>query len=149
MKKTLILILFFITSCGYQPVYLNKNTENLEFSKIILKGRSDLNRKIINTLSIKGNEKNNNLNELLLITDYKIEETSKNSKGQVQSYKSTIIVDVIISKNEKTVEKKKIIKNFTYGNKDKKFKLVEYQNKIKENLINEIIAELILFLNLR
>ena len=99
MKKTLILILFFITSCGYQPVYLNKNTENLEFSKIILKGRSDLNRKIINTLSIKGNEKNNNLNELLLITDYKIEETSKNSKGQVQSYKSTIIVDVIISKN--------------------------------------------------
>lgn len=149
MKKTLILILFFITSCGYQPVYLNKNTENLEFSKIILKGRSDLNRKIINTLSIKGNEKNNNLNELLLITDYKIEETSKNSKGQVQSYKSTIIVDVIISKNEKMVEKKKIIKNFTYGNKDKKFKLVEYQNKIKENLINEIIAELILFLNLR
>ena len=149
MKKTLILILFFITSCGYQPVYLNKNTENLKILKIILKGRSDLNRKIINTLSIKGNEKNNNLNELLLITDYKIEETSKNSKGQVQSYKSTIIVDVIISKNEKTVEKKKIIKNFTYGNKDKKFKLVEYQNKIKENLINEIIAELILFLNLR
>lgn len=149
MKKTLILILFFITSCGYQPVYLNKNTENLEFSKIILKGRSDLNRKIINTLSIKGNEKNNNLNELLLITDYKIEETSKNSKGQVQSYKSTIIVDVIISKNEKIVKNKKIIKSFSYGNKDKKFELVEYQNRIKENLIDEIIDELILFLNLR
>ena len=47
MKKTLILILFFITSCGYQPVYLNKNTENLEFSKIILKGRSDLSSPIL------------------------------------------------------------------------------------------------------
>jgi|TARA_B110001450_G_C17372491_1_gene380265 hypothetical protein len=149
MKKTLILILFFIFSCGYQPIYLNKNTENFEFSKIVFDGENKINRKLINTLSLKQRENDKNLNEILLKTYFRIEETSKNSKGQVQSYRSNIIVDVIISKNEKIVKNKKIIKSFSYGNKDKKFELVEYQNRIKENLIDEIIDELILFLNLR
>jgi len=149
MKKTLILVLFFIFSCGYQPIYLNKNTENFEFSKIVFDGENKINRKLINTLSLKQRENDKNLNEILLKTYFRIEETSKNSKGQVQSYRSTIVVDVIISKNEKIVKNKKIVKNFSYVNKEKKFELVEYQNRIKENLIDEIIDELILFLNLR
>ena len=53
MKKTLVILLFFLIGCGYQPVYLNKSIQNLEYSKIILTGNNEINRKITSILSIK------------------------------------------------------------------------------------------------
>ena len=37
MKKTFFILLFFISSCGYQPIYINKSTEIYEFEKIVSK----------------------------------------------------------------------------------------------------------------
>ena len=55
MKKILIIIIFFINSCGYQPIYINKDRDSLEFSKISLIGDKDINRKILNSLNISEN----------------------------------------------------------------------------------------------
>jgi hypothetical protein len=39
MKIVLLFLFFFLMSgCGYQPIYLNKNIQNLEFSEIVLDG---------------------------------------------------------------------------------------------------------------
>ena len=92
MKKILIIIIFFINSCGYQPIYINKDTDSLEFSKISLIGDKDINRKILNSLNISENSSNMLEKQLMLETSYKIDETSKNSKGQIASYRSQIIV---------------------------------------------------------
>jgi len=101
MKKILLIFIFFLTSCNYQPIYVNKNLNNIEFSKIIIEGEKDINRKIINSLSLKENEFDDTLNNLLIESSYEIQETSKNSKGQVQSYRSIIKVNLII-KNKKS-----------------------------------------------
>ena len=56
MKKNLIILFFFLlTSCGYQPVYLNKNLKNFEFQEIVFNGEKDINEKIVNILKIKKN----------------------------------------------------------------------------------------------
>ena len=147
MKKIFV-ILLFLTSCGYQPLYLNNNLKKNEFQKIVLKGDSEINRKIVNRLQIKENEFDKELNELLINSLYNVSETSKNSKGIVETYRSKITVLINIKKNKKIVKSKEFSKDFSYSNRDNKFELVQYQNKIKSNLIDKSIEEINLYLNI-
>jgi len=149
MKKIFFTILFFVSSCGYQPVYLNKSLNNMEFSEISHQGEININRKIINSLSLKKDKLNKNLNELFIKTSFEIAETSKNSKGQVESYRSSLYLELEVKKDDKIIRDKKIVRNFSYNNLDNKYELVEYQNEIKTDLIKQAMEEVILFLNLR
>ncbi len=149
MKKFLVVIIFLISSCGYQPIYINNNLKNFEFSKIVTEGEKDVNKKIINSVSLKENSSNILLNEILLKSSFKVEETSKNKKGQVNSYRSSIFVSLSINKNDKTIKTKNFSGEFTYNNKDNKFELVEHQSDIKDDLINQVVEDIILFLNLQ
>ena len=74
MKKILIILLFFISHCGYQPIYLNKNSQNFEYSKIISEGDSEINVKIINKTSIK--ETDSISRKLYISSFYEIKNTS-------------------------------------------------------------------------
>jgi len=149
MKKILLIFVFLLTNCNYQPIYINKSLNNVEFSKITINGDTDINRKIINSLSLKENEFDDTLNNLLIESSYNIQETSKNSKGQVESFRSQIIVNLIINNKKETILNKNFIKDFSYANKENKYELVQYQNEVKNNLINKIIEDIILFVNLQ
>ena len=148
MKKLLLIFIFLLSECGFQPIYTNKSLDNVEFFKITLEGDADINRKIVESLSFKENELQDTLNSLLIKSSYIISETSKNSKGQVESYKSQIILSLIIKDNNKVIESKNFSKEFSYNTKDNKFELVRYQNEVKENLIFKIIEDIILYMNI-
>ena len=66
MKKSLLILILFITSCGYQPIYLNQDIKKLEFSKITLEGEKDINRKMVGSLPYRENKSKDSLSELLL-----------------------------------------------------------------------------------
>ena len=149
MKKILIISIIFITSsCGYQPLYSKKSFNDLEFKIITLKGNKNLNQKIINTLSIKENKKLLTKNELTIETNIQIFETSKNTKGQVKSYRSTAATSIIIKNDDIVTKNKKFVQSFSYNNKANKYELKEYQKEIEDNLVNKIIEELIIYMNL-
>ena len=147
-KIILLLTLFISTSCGYKPIYLKNDQLMLEFNKIVSIGDQRLNKKIINTVGLLESEFNESLNELSLETNFDIEETSKNTKGQVETYRSVINVKLTIKKDEKILKSKNFLKEFSYNNKDNKFELTQYQSEIKYNLINKSSEEILLFLNL-
>jgi|TARA_Y100000389_G_scaffold204921_1_gene260844 hypothetical protein len=149
MKKFLLLLLFWISQCGYQPIYSNNSQKNFDFFEIITQGENDINRNIINSISLREDKNNKLLNEFWLKTFFTVNETSKNSKGQVGSYRSSILVEVILKKNKNILKKKEFSKEFSYNNLANKFELVEYQNDIKDKLTNEVIEEIFLFLNLQ
>ena len=113
-KIIIILILLINTSCGYKPIYLKDDKLFLEFDKIILIGDERINKQIINIVGLKENESNSLENELTLKTNFNIKETSKNSKGQIQTYRSTISVQLIIKKNEKIINSKYFLNEFSY-----------------------------------
>ena len=69
-------------------------------------------------------------------------------RGQIKSYKSKIVVNLTIKNDINIIRTKSFSEEFAYNNKDNKFELVEYQENIKEDLINKIIEDTILFLNL-
>ena len=148
MKKTFFILLFFISSCGYQPIYVNKSSEIYEFKKIVFSGDNYINNKIINILSIKENNEIDNNNILHIVSSFDTEEVSKNSKGQVELYKSTINVNLQIKNiNNQIIQKRNFVKDFTYNNKQNKFDLEQYQSSIKDDLINRIVSDTIIFLN--
>ena len=148
MKKILIVFLILLSQCGFQPIYIGKSLDNNEFNNILLEGDQEINRKILNSLSFKENTQNNNLDNLFLRTTYKIIETQKSSSEKVESYKSQIELNLIIKKNEEIIASKLFQKELSYDAKDNKFDLVQYQNKIKNDLVNSIIEDIILFLNI-
>ena len=148
MKKLFILILFFITSCGYQALYVNKNNSNLVFSKIELFGDKEINRRIISFISIKEDKSEEKLNQLVLRSNEDIIETSKDSKGRVATLKTTVEIKLVILNGNQIIKEKTFNENFSYNNKDNKFDLTKYQNEIKNNLVDKIIEQMSIYLSL-
>ena len=149
MKKIFILLLLIITSCGYQPIYkIDQNINTLKIKEIELTGDKTLSEKISKELSIEIIKNNESLNKLGVDSQKNITETSKNSKGQVTSYRTTISTIIsIIDGDDNLVRKKDVTKQFSYNVLTNKFKLKEYQEEIENNLINQIIRDINIFLN--
>ena len=146
MKKILLILLFFISHCGYQPIYLNKNPQNFEYSKIISEGDLEINKEIINKTSMK--ETNNTSRKLYISSSYEIKNTSRSSTGKIESYRTIIKVDLESQdKNDKVTQSKSFLKELTYNSKDNNYELVEYQNFVKNKLVDKIIGEIIVYLN--
>ena len=148
MKKFLIIILFLINSCGYQPMYVKQNTQNFEFTEIETYGNKNINRKIISLSPINQVDSKNNVKKLILNSSKNIEITSKNSKGQITSYRTKIAINLKIMKDDQIFKQKDFTEDFSYNNMDNKFDLSEYQRKIEQDLINNIVEKLFFYLNI-
>ena len=149
MKKIFILFLLIGTSCGYQPIYkMDQNIDALKIKEIKLTGDKTLGEKISKGLSLKIINNNKSSNKLEIDSQINITETSKNSKGQITSYRTTISTIVsIIDSNNNLVKKKSVSKQFSYNVLANKFKLKEYQEEVENNLINQIIRDIKIYLN--
>ena len=146
MKKFLI-IFFFITACGYQPLYIIK--DEIFFEKITLSGDKRINRKIVSTSAIKKSSEGNLNNEIILNTNKNIITTSRDSKGQPATFKSLIEVKFTIMKDGKISKEKTFRESFDYNNIENKYDLSTYQNDVENNLIDKIVEDLIIFINLK
>ena len=147
MINRLFLVFFiFLSACGYQPLYTNKISEN-KFSEIILSGEKEISERIKNSSLILEDQNNKNLDKIEINTEYKIEETSKNSQGQIETYRSRLNIILLITNKDEVKNNHNFNKNFDYQNRNNKFELINYQNNIKNSLINEAVKEVIIFLN--
>ena len=149
MKKILLLLMLLIASCGYQPIYLNSNTQNFKFSKISIQGNNKINKAITNSISFEEVETDQSLDTLILNSSYNVIETAKNSKGQVEAYRSKIIVNIKIMKDKETIKERSFFEEFSYNTKKNKFDLVQYQKQIQNNLTKEVIRDINIYLNLK
>ena len=146
MKKILI-IFFFITACGYQPLYIVKN--EILFEKITLTGDKKINRKIVSTSAIKKGSKGNLNNEIILDTNKNIIITSRDIKGQPATFKSSIEVKLTIIQHGKIFREKIFNESFDYNNIENKYDLSTYQNDVEDNLIDKIVEDIIIYINLK
>lgn len=140
-----LIILVFVISCGYNPIY--KSINNYSFNEIILEGNQKLNRQIISTLSLKEDKNDNSLKTLKIETKKNIIATSKNSKGQVQSYRMAIYLSLLILDNKEIIKKKNFVNTFAYSSKENKFELSQYEKQIESDLLKKIIEEINIYFN--
>ena len=147
MINRLFLVFFiFLSACGYQPLYTSTISEN-KFSEIILSGEREISERIKNSSLILEDKNNKNLDKIEINTAYNIEETSKNSQGQIETYRSRLNIILLITNKDEVKNNYSFNKNFDYQNRNNKFELINYQNNIKNSLINEAVKEIVIFLN--
>ena len=149
MKKILIIIFFFISACGYQPIYkVDKEITKIKIKDAKFSGDQEISKEVFLKLPFII-EKNDDLNTLIIESRKIISETSKDSKGQATSYRTSLNINLKLTNSEnKTITDKKLKKEFSYDTKKDKFKLKRYQKQIEKDLIDKISKEIIIFLNL-
>tara|TARA_B110000008_G_C16951512_1_gene556521 strand:- start:1026 stop:1475 length:450 start_codon:yes stop_codon:yes gene_type:complete len=148
MKKIFILLLFIITSCGYQPLYI-KNKNNYKISKVKFVEETSLGKKIYSSLPIEIIKNDKSINKLILSSKKNTIETSKDSKGQITSYRTSITVKLsFLDYKDDLIKEKTLTKDFSYNTQDNKFKLREYQKNVVNSLVDKIIEDIIIYLNM-
>ena len=144
-KKIFIFPIFFLffLSCGYTPIFskkdVNFNIENIKFL-----GDKNVNEKINYSLSNYKNKSDKEKKVSLIInSSKKTYVASKNPKGETQTNKINIDTNVKIILSENNFLVKNFYKSSTYAVIDRKSKQKIIENKLTENLSNEIALQII------
>ena len=145
-KITLLLVIFLIWGCGYQPIYLKKNNLEQEIKSITLSGEQKISKIIVTSLGAKEERNLQTGYNLILESSKSIDIISKDKSGNPSAYKTSIIVNVSLTEREKIIKQKKFVSSFTYNATENKFNLSQYQKNIELNLINEISEKIFIYL---
>jgi hypothetical protein len=146
LKKNLILLILFLffSSCGYTPIFSKKDVnfsiENIEFF-----GDRFVKKRINHTLSVYKNKSDKEKKISLVITSLKnISVASKNSKGEIQTNRISIDVNVKIILPKNSIVEKNFSKSSIYDVVDRKSEQKLIENKLIENLSSTIAQQVIL-----
>ena len=147
MKKIfLILIILFINSCGYTPLYSSKDSN---YKVISLKSNigTSLTNYIQNSIKALSNE--NAEKKFNISFDYSEEITVilKDAKGDPSKNRLKIEIDLsLFDAKNSFISTKKFSESFEYNIDENKFNLKQYEKNIKLNLIEEITKQILEFL---
>ena len=147
-KKNLIkflILLFFISACGYSPIYTSKNS-NFAVSKFNTAGDKKLNQIIFKKLSIYKNSDADKQFTLTIKTSIEKEISSKDTKGNPKTYRINLKSNVIIRDSKGNEKNKVFVKSTDYSNKNNKFDLKKLENQTSKILAEKIADELIIYL---
>ena len=145
MNKFLLLIvsIFILSACSYEPILLKKNYD-FEFNKIEFSGDKTVNEIIKNRISrvSSGNKKYN------IYYNSKIEKSvvSSNEKGDPTIFNLNIDLEYKITDEDKVIIKNKISKQSTYNDIKDKFELSNYEINSIKSLAKKIGDEIMMSL---
>ena len=148
MKKIIfnILIIFFLTSCGYSPIYLQKENINYDIQIGNVKGDRLINNLIVSQLNRNNNLKSDNKIKIDINTEYKKIINSKNATGAAASYELISITSFDIIKNSKA-DRVIVTKKFILDKNDSSVDQNNYERTIKETFASSIVEQLRFKLN--
>ena len=146
-KKIIIIISFLLLlNCGYKPIF-SSSKANFSITEIKLFGDIKIGSKIKKNLNIYKNVKNKSIFYSLKINaDQKQNIISRDAKGDPKIFEMQILVDLTILENNKIKNKKNFKESFSYNNSTDKFSLNQYEKNIEDNLIEKIVAKIIIYL---
>ena len=141
IRKNIIFLflIFFLTNCGFTPVYLNNTNVNFSVEQVNYTGDRELNNFLKTNLNKLKNEKNDNKIYIEANSIYKKIILSKDSVGEVTNYQLEAEVIFLI----KPLNKKIIIKEKQNMNSvDDKFEEARKERLIKQSFASSISSKL-------
>jgi len=147
MKKIFLFISFLLLiSCGYQPIFSNKNS-NVLIEEISFNLNDKISSKIKNGLNYLTYTKNyTKIYKLKLNSEKIIQTVSKDEKGDPLLYKIIVKTNLKIFLKEQLIKETNISKSFNYKNISNKFDLKQYEKTIEQTIIDKIIEDIILII---
>jgi len=140
-----LIILFFISGCGYSPIFSNKDA-NFSIYELSLSGNNKLNKIISGKLNNYKGSNNPKMFSLQLETNLIKEVASKDSKGNPTTYRINLKTDVIVKDAEGNIKNKLFYKSIDYNNSDNKSSLKKFENETSKNLAEKVSDEIIIYL---
>jgi outer membrane lipopolysaccharide assembly protein LptE/RlpB len=146
LKKILIpILLLFLTTCGYEAMYSQKNIANHSFSisEMVLDGENNINIRIkskLNNYTLVEKDK-----QFILKIKSSIEKITlaKNIAGDATNYRSVLKLGVQVVLENNLVNNLEIIESFDYDSIENTFDLKRYEKEIQNTLANTAIDKLI------
>tara|TARA_Y100001970_G_C13873130_1_gene670028 strand:+ start:168 stop:626 length:459 start_codon:yes stop_codon:yes gene_type:complete len=140
-----LIILFFVSSCGYTPIFSNKDS-NFSIVEISSTGNNKLNKTLISKLDNYRKINSEKKFSLNIDTNFKKEIASKDTKGNPKSYQIIINLKISVIDEKNNLREKSFSKSTNYNNINNKLKLKKYENETSTNLIEKIGEEIIIYL---
>tara|TARA_Y100000591_G_scaffold166099_1_gene143279 strand:+ start:6 stop:455 length:450 start_codon:yes stop_codon:yes gene_type:complete len=141
--KSLILI-FFLSGCGYSTIYNDKNYD-VKIKVVNSKGNSNMNSKIIKQIKNFSDKDSNNIINVNIDSNYQNQIISRSSTGSIDDYK--IILNVVYTfEVDNNVEILNIKQDFKLKNTDESFERQKNESTLINNFITSSVREL--FLNI-
>ena len=148
IKKNLInilILLFFLSGCGYSPIFSNKNS-NFSIYELSASGNNKLNKIISSRLNnYKGSDSAKKYS-LTIETKLNKEISSKDSKGNPKSYRINLVSNILVKDLNGIIKNKTFSKSVDYNNRSDKSDLKKYENETSKNLADKISDEIIIYL---
>ena len=124
------LLLIFITSCGYTPIYSNLNNKNINIQIEKVNGNKNINRLIVQKLSRYQSENPERVYNVKINSDYEKLILTKNAAGNATNFRLSINVQFIT-------------KIFDMKKGDTIFEEEKYENNIINDMTNIIVQRFI------
>jgi len=145
MKKFVFisLVVLFLQSCGYSPMYGKNQKVNFQIEKITFNDgdrdlitfiKSNLNRYLIND--------NENKFNIFAKINYEKNPLSKNTAGEAEEFELYLEINFEIT-SKQLIKNLKIIEKFKMNNLADEFEETRYERTIKKNMARLVTAKLI------
>ena len=138
----LIILLIFLSSCGYSSIYKKKTSSNFQINIIETKGDKVMNNLIENQIKLYSSPNSENIYNLKIDTDYNKTVLTKDSSGVITDY-SLSVISIFSINLEDTDEIFEFVENINIKNQTDTFEQITYENNIKRNFASSIREKLI------
>ena len=147
MKKNIILIslIFFLTQCGFSPIYLKNTNTNFSIENVNYKGDRDLNNFLKTNLDQYKDDKSDRKILIEAESEYEKIVLTKNTAGEVTNYKLVAKIIFLIKPTNKEIN---ITEEEIISSMDDKFEETRKERATKQNfaktISNKLISELVI-----
>ena len=147
IKKSisLIFLIFFLTNCGFTPVYQNNTNINYSIEQVDYTGDRELNNFLKSNLNKYKNEKINKKIFIEVNSIYKKNILTKDGSGKITSYELEAVVIFLIQPLNKKIQ---IIEKKIMNSMDDKFEETRQERIIKQSFVSSISNKLISEINI-
>lgn len=136
---TIISLIFFLTSCGFTPIYLKNDNFNFSIEEINFTGDRELNNFLRINLNKHKNKKINNKVFIDAESTYKKIVLSKDATGKATNYQLEAEVIFVIRSNNKKI---KITERKIMDSMDDKFEEARKEKSVKQSFASSVSRKL-------
>ena len=147
IKKSisLIFLIFFLTNCGFTPVYLKNTNINYSIEQVDYTGDRELNNFLKSNLKKYKNEKIDKKIFIEVNSIYKKNILTKDGTGKITSYELEAMIIFLIQPLNKEIQ---IVEKKIMSSMDDKFEETRQERIIKQSFVSSISNKLISEINI-
>ena len=147
IKKSisLIFLIFFLTNCGFTPVYLKNTNINYSIEQVDYTGDRELNNFLKSNLNKYKNDKIDKKIFIEVNSIYKKNILTKDGTGKITSYELEAVIIFLIQPLNRKIQ---IIEKKIMNSMDDKFEETRQERIIKQSFVSSISNKLISEINI-